>query len=89
MRDILLWLTSYVLNAAWQVALLGTAGWVVSRCLCRKRPESQHKLWVATLILSTLVPATPIIESYFSGEALTAKARGLPVRHARFYTRVC
>ena len=71
MSNALLQLTSYVVNAFWQVAVLGAAGWVLSRCLNRTGPEMQHKLWVATLIAATLVPATPILQSYFMYEALT------------------
>jgi beta-lactamase regulating signal transducer with metallopeptidase domain len=67
-------LTSYVVNAAWQVAILAFAAWGLSRLVKRAGPELQHKIWVATLILATLAPATPVIQSLFVRRALTGQA---------------
>jgi hypothetical protein len=55
------WLTSYVVNAVWQVAVLAFAGWGLARLVQRAGPEIQHKIWVATLMLATIAPATPVI----------------------------
>src|SRR5579863_9065291 len=74
MSDGFLLLTAYVFNAVWQVAVLGAAGSVLSRWVKPTGPELQHKVWVATLITATCVPATPVIDSYFFHEALTSKA---------------
>jgi len=68
-----LWVTSYVVNAVWQVAVLASAGWGLSRWVNPAGPELQHKIWVATLILATFVPATPVIQSYFAHQALTGE----------------
>jgi len=68
-----LWVTSYVVNAVWQVAVLASAGLGLSRWVKPTGPELQHKVWVATLILATLVPVTPVIQSYFAHEALTGQ----------------
>lgn len=65
MSDALLLLTSYAVNAVWQVAVLGAVGWGISRLVRRTGPDLQHKVWVATLIVATLAPATPILQSYF------------------------
>ena len=65
-NDAYLWLTSYVVNAAWQVAALDCAGWGLSRLVKQTGPELQHKIWVATLMLATFVPATPVIQYYFA-----------------------
>ena len=65
-NNALLWLTSYVVNAMWQVAVLAAAGWGLSRLVKQAGPELQHKVWVATLMLATLVPATPVIQYYFA-----------------------
>lgn len=73
MSNAFLLLTSYVVNAVWQVAVLGAAGWALSRWVKPKGPELQHKVWVATLILATFAPATPVIQSYFAHEALTGE----------------
>jgi beta-lactamase regulating signal transducer with metallopeptidase domain len=66
-------LTSYVFNAVWQVAVLAAAGWGLSRWVKPAGPELQHKIWVATLILATFVPATQVIRSGFVHEGLTGE----------------
>jgi beta-lactamase regulating signal transducer with metallopeptidase domain len=66
-----LWLTSYVINPVCQVALLAGAGWGLSRLVKPAGPELQHKIWVATLMLATFVPATPVIQSYFARQSST------------------
>jgi beta-lactamase regulating signal transducer with metallopeptidase domain len=66
-----LWLTSYVVNAVWQVAVLACAGWGLSRLVKPAGPELQHKIWVATLILATFAPATPVIQHYLAHKAST------------------
>jgi beta-lactamase regulating signal transducer with metallopeptidase domain len=64
---------SYVVNAAWQVAVLASAGWVLARWARRAGPELQHKIWIATLILATFVPATPLITSFFAHRAIAGE----------------
>ncbi len=64
-------LTSYVVNAVWQVAILACAGWALSRLVKPAGPELQHKVWVATLMLASLVPATPVIRYWFAHQAST------------------
>ncbi len=51
---------SYVFNSAWQIPLFAAAGWVAVRILRRWGPRAQHRVWVATLMLSVLTPAFPI-----------------------------
>jgi beta-lactamase regulating signal transducer with metallopeptidase domain len=70
MSNAFLLLASYVVNAVWQVAILGAAGWGLSRWVKPTGPELQHKIWVTTLMLATFVPATPLIQSYFVHETL-------------------
>lgn len=83
-----LWVTSYVVNAVWQVAVLATAGWGLSRWVKPAGPELQHKIWVATLILATFVPATPVIQSYFAHPALTGQvSASSPTVAARLSSR--
>src|ERR1700722_1396585 len=74
MNNASLLLTSFVVNAAWQVAILAFAAWGLSRLVKRAGPELQHKIWVVTLILATLAPATPVIESLLVRHALTGQA---------------
>lgn len=73
MSNAFLLLTSYVVNAVWQLPLLGAVGWGLSRWVRRTGPELQHKIWVAVFILATLVPATPILQSYFAHEGATGE----------------
>lgn len=71
MNSAWLWLTSYVVNAAWQVPLMAVAGWGLSRWLSRACPEIQQKIWVTVLILVTLAPAAPMLQQYFVHETST------------------
>ncbi len=77
MSNALLLLTSYAVNAVWQVAVLAAAGWGLSRWARRTGPELPHKIWVATLILAIAAPATPVIHSVFLREAAAGEAMGL------------
>jgi beta-lactamase regulating signal transducer with metallopeptidase domain len=72
-QNAFLWLAAYVVNAAWQVAAVAFAGWCLSRWVKPAGPELQHKIWVATLMLATLAPATPVIQSYFAAHALPGR----------------
>jgi beta-lactamase regulating signal transducer with metallopeptidase domain len=72
-NNALLWLTSYVVNAVWQVAVLASAGWALSRLVKRAGPDLQHRIWVAALMLATLVPATPMLRYYFTRQASTTQ----------------
>jgi len=64
MSNAWLWLASYMVNAVWQLPLLGAVGWSLSRWGARTDPALQHKVWVAVLILATFAPATPIFQPY-------------------------
>jgi TonB family protein len=59
MHSLVCWITSYVVNALWEVALMGTAGWAASRFLARVGPQAQHGAWVVALWLGVLAPALP------------------------------
>lgn len=72
MSDIPLSLTSYAINALWQLPLLFAAGWCLSRWLGPAGPELQHRIWIAVLIIATLAPAAPIFRSYFAQPAPNA-----------------
>ena len=64
-NNVVVLLTSYIVNAVWQIPVLAFAAWSLSRLVERAGPELPHRIWVATLILATLVPATPLIRSQF------------------------
>jgi beta-lactamase regulating signal transducer with metallopeptidase domain len=77
MSDLLLWLTSYVVNAMWQLPLMLAAGWCLSRWLKPTGPDLQHRVWVLVLIVSTLAPVIPIFRSYFAQPSSSAN-RNVP-----------
>jgi TonB family protein len=51
---------TYAVNALWQVPLIAGAGWIASRLLGNLGPRAQHRIWVATLLLSIAVPAVAV-----------------------------
>lgn len=59
MHSLICWVTSYFVNALWEVALMGAAGWAASRILARVGPQAQHGAWVVALWLGVLAPAFP------------------------------
>jgi len=72
MSDLLLSVTSYVVNAMWQLPLMLAAGWCLSRWLKPTGPDLQHRVWVLVLIVSTLAPAIPIFRPYFAQPSSSA-----------------
>ena len=76
MSDGLLWLTSYVVNAMWQLPLMFAAGWCLSRWLKPTGPELQHRVWIAVLILATLTPATPNFQTYLAQQTASVNGNG-------------
>jgi beta-lactamase regulating signal transducer with metallopeptidase domain len=74
MNNLLLSLTSYVVNAMWQLPLMFAAGWCLSRWLKPTGPELQHRVWIVVLIVATLAPATPVFQPYFAQQASSANS---------------
>ena len=60
MNSFVCFAASYLVNSIWEVALIGAAGWTVSRLLKRLEPRVEHIFWVATLALAMLMPALPL-----------------------------
>ena len=54
---VLAWLLSYLFNALWQIPLLFAAAWIVARALRRFGPQTEHRVWVAALLLQITLPA--------------------------------
>jgi len=50
-------LTAYLLNSAWQIPLLFCAGWVLAPIARKVGTAAEHRIWVAVLLLQTLLPA--------------------------------
>ena len=63
---------SYALNALWQVPLVATGGWLVSRLCRRAQPQMLHRAWVATLLLAVFLPAVGMT----SGLSITSVRKG-------------
>jgi len=57
---------SYLVNCMWQIALLATAGWLVSRLLNKLGPQVDHFIWVFTLGLAILTPALPLLRGLWA-----------------------
>jgi TonB family protein len=57
MSPLVSFVASYAINAAWEVPLIGGAGWAVSCLLKKIGVYARHRAWVASLALSVLAPA--------------------------------
>jgi TonB family protein len=60
MRDVELWILTYLLNSLWQIPLLFAAGWLAARALRSAGAEAEHAVWATTLTLQCLLPAGSI-----------------------------
>lgn len=54
-------LISCLVNSAWEIPLVGGAGWLGSRAVGRLGPRTEHIVWVSTLALAILTPGTPFL----------------------------
>ncbi len=61
MKQMELWILSYLLNSLWQVPLLFAAGWSVARALRAAGSAVEHRVWVTVLLLQTLLPACSLL----------------------------
>jgi TonB family protein len=52
---------SYLLNSLWQLPLLFVAGWLAARALRPAGPAAEHRVWVAVLLLQTILPALSLL----------------------------
>jgi TonB family protein len=57
MRNLEFWILAYLVNSLWQVPLLFAAGWLAARALRSAGAEVEHRVWVVTLVLQSLLPA--------------------------------
>jgi beta-lactamase regulating signal transducer with metallopeptidase domain len=57
---------SYLLNSLWEVTLIGCAGMIAARLFRGIGAQAQHRICVATLILSSLAPAVPLFRPVLS-----------------------
>ena len=60
MKTLESWTLAYLLNSMWQVPLLFAAGWVAARALRRTGAAIEHRVWVTTLLLESLLPACSV-----------------------------
>lgn len=58
-------LTSYVINAVWQIALIAVSGSLLARLLRKFSPQAEHILCVLTLVSAVLLPAIPLLQAIF------------------------
>ena len=60
MRDVEFWILAYLVNSLWQVPLLFAAGWIAARTIRSVSVAAEHRVWVITLMLQSLLPAGSI-----------------------------
>lgn len=73
MNNLVQLIASCFVNSLWEVAAIGTAGWMVSRLFGRLGPRFQHLVWVTILGLAAITPAIPLLRLLFvSSEVSTA-----------------
>jgi TonB family protein len=54
------WMIEYFVNSLWMVPLIFTAAWVAVRLVKNYGPRAEHRVWVAALLLETLLPALQV-----------------------------
>lgn len=54
-------IAAYFLNALWQIPLLYAAAWLAIRLLPHAEPQTQHRIWVSTLVMETVLPAAVLV----------------------------
>jgi TonB family protein len=57
MRHLEFWILAYLFNSLWQVPLLFAAGWLAARVLRSAGAAAEHRVWVTTILLQSLLPA--------------------------------
>ena len=58
-------LTSYVINAVWQIALIAVSGSLLARLLRKFSPQAEHILCVLTLFSAVFLPAAQLLQAIF------------------------
>jgi TonB family protein len=51
------WILAYLVNGLWQIPLLFAAGWLTARVLRPLGAVAEHRVWVSTLVLQSVLPA--------------------------------
>ena len=54
-------LLSYLLNSLWQAPMLLLTGFVAARLVRRAGPLAEHRVWVATLLSQSMLPAASLM----------------------------
>jgi TonB family protein len=60
MTSLEFWILAYLLNSLWQVPLLFAAAWLAARVLRSLGAKIEHGVWVAALLLQSVLPALSI-----------------------------
>jgi TonB family protein len=85
MNNAVLAMASYALNAAWQIPLLAAVGWLASRLLRHWGPQAQHRVWVATLMLSVLSPLLAVCHATLPSAAFLQRSAGASASFASLH----
>jgi len=75
MNNLVQLIASYFVNSLWQVAVIGGAGWLMSRFLKGLGPRLHHLLWVTILTLAALAPAFSLLRSILAQSPFSPSAQ--------------
>ena len=75
MNNLVQLIASCFVNSLWEVAAIGTAGWLLSRLLRRLGPRLEHFVWVTTLAFAVITPAVPLLRLLFVSNVLPAASQ--------------
>jgi TonB family protein len=57
MKTLEFWIAVYVLNSLWQLPLVFAAAWIAARLVRPAGPRIEHRVWVAAVVIGTVLPA--------------------------------
>ena len=57
MKTLELWLLEYLLNSLWQITVVFLAALLAARLVRKAGPRIEHRIWVASLVVETILPA--------------------------------
>jgi TonB family protein len=76
MTNLALWIFAYLLNSLWQIPLVYATAWLAARGLRSLGAEVEHRVWVAALVLESLLPAASIFPWRWAALSLWHTSQG-------------
>jgi TonB family protein len=78
MKSLEVWMLEYLLNSLWQIPIVLVAALLAARLAKKAGPQIEHRIWVAALVVETILPACR-----FRAVDIWAIMRAFMFRHAR------